>query len=287
LLNSYTAIFDSMKRVLAIILCLMFLNTLQAQYYYNDIVGTQQANQQYKLFIANQLKKVTAVSFEGNSQPSTDFALEQTIDDAKQMVVTRSKSIASGEAFFKSYYKGNRVLKTVDSNSNAINTALYEYDNLGRVKTITSTNKDFDGTLISTEKHTWSYNDQGQPEAMVKVKNANDTTFVTFKFDEAGNVGEEIWKRNNRITETYYYYYNDRQKLSDIVRFNKKAKRMLPDFVIEYDDKGKITQLTQAQVGSANYLVWKYLYNPQGLKDKEFVYNKQKEFLGRIEYKYQ
>jgi hypothetical protein len=276
-----------MKKIVALCICFTAFTQTQAQYYYNEIIGTEQAVQQYKLFKANQLRKVTAVSYEGNNEPSKDFALEQIIDNDNQVVVTRSKSVANGASFFSSYYKGNRVVKTVDSSSNAINKVLYEYDMQGKVKAINSTNKDFDGTLINSEKHLWSYNTNGEPEAMLKIKNGTDTTKVFFKYDDKGKVGEETWMKNNRLIETYYYYYNDKQKLTDIVRFNKKAKQMLPDFMMEYDEKGRVAQMTQTQSGSANYLVWKYQYNPQGLKDKELVFNKQKEFLGKIEYRYQ
>lgn len=276
-----------MKNSLLVLLLLVFAGNAKSQYYYNDIIGTQQANQQYKAFLANQLKKVTAISYEGNNQPSTDFLLEQTIDNQNQQVITRSKSVANGEAFFISNYRGNRLNKTVDSSNNAINTVLYEYYGDGKLKSTTSTNKDFDGTLINTEKHSWSYNEKGLPESMLRVKNNTDTTYVSFTFDDAGNVAEEIWKRNNRVTETYFYYYNAQQKLTDIVRFNKKAKRMLPDFILEYDEKGRVARMTQTQSASANYLVWKYTYNTQGLKDRELVYNKQKEFLGKVEYRYQ
>ncbi|MEJ7680802.1 MAG: hypothetical protein WKG06_23710 [Segetibacter sp.] len=62
---------------------------------------------------------------------------------------------------------------------------------------------------------------------------------------------------------------------------------MLPDYIFEYDPKGRITQMTQTQSGSANYLIWKYTYNENGMKEKEIVFNKQKEMLGRIEYKYE
>ncbi len=290
LLNTYATIFDFMyykNTLLALIGCLIMLTTLDAQYYYNDVIGTQQTNQQYKLLSANQLKKVTAISYEGNNQLSTDFTLEQNIDISRQMMVTRSKTISNGESFLKSYYNGNRINKTVDSNTNAINTVLYEYENGGRIKSINSSNKDFDGKLISTENHLWKYDEKGQPLSMLKIKNGVDTTFIGFKYDEMGNVAEEIWRKNNRVLETYYYYYNDKQKISDIVRFNKKANRMLPDYILEYDEKGKLVQMTQSQPGSANYLIWRYQYNTQGLKNKELVYNKAKEFLGKIEYQYQ
>jgi hypothetical protein len=45
--------------------------------------------------------------------------------------------------------------------------------------------------------------------------------------------------------------------------------------------------MTQTQSGSANYLIWRYSYNENGMKEKEVVFNKQKELLGRIEYRYQ
>jgi YD repeat-containing protein len=258
-----------------------------AQYYYSDIIGTQQTNKQYKTLIGQQLKKISAVSYEPNNQPSADFLLDQIIDNNKQQVITRSKSSTNGEAYFISTYQQNRLAKTVDSSASAINTVNYQYDGTGKIKSISSTNKDFDGTLISSEVHSWFYNDAGQPEKMFRIKNNSDTTSVTFNYDEAGNIAEEIWKKKNRTQETYYYYYNPKNQLTDIVRYNRKAKQMLPDFILEYDEKGRVVQMTQTQGASANYLVWRYAYNPQGLKTKEMVYNKKKEFLGKIEYAYQ
>jgi hypothetical protein len=122
---------------------------------------------------------------------------------------------------------------------------------------------------------------------MLRIKNNVDTTYVSFTHDEAGNIAEETWKRKNRTIETYYYYYNQKNQITDIVRYSKKAKRMLPDFILEYDEKGRVMQMTQNQSASANYLVWRYVYNTKGLKEKEMVYNKQKQFLGKIEYNYQ
>jgi hypothetical protein len=57
--------------------------------------------------------------------------------------------------------------------------------------------------------------------------------------------------------------------------------------MFEYDNMGRVSQMTQTQSGSANYLVWKYSYNENGMKQKEVVYNKKRELLGRIEYSYQ
>jgi len=263
--------------------------TLQAtsQYYYLDIAGTKQTNQQYRLLKAFQVKKITATSFENNI-PSKDFLLEQTIGNNGQQIVTRSATAGSAESYFISNFKNNRVMHTVDSSNNAVNTVNYEYDNSGRLVSVISTSKDFDGKFTSTETHIWSYNDKGLPTQMLKVKNQADTTLVTFKPDEEDNVAEERWTKNNTTIETYYYYYNNPKKLlTDIVRFHPKAKTMLPDYMFEYDAKGHITQMIQTQSGKANYLIWKYIYNENGMKQKEVAFNKEKELLGRIEYTYE
>ena len=275
-----------MKIILAALFSLTVFSHINAQYYYSDIIGNQLTNQQYKLIRTNKLNKISATSYEGN-QPSTDFVLEQTISNSGDQITTRSASVGNGESFFISRYNNNKVEKTVDSSSNAINTVSYEYDAQGRLSTTRSSNKDFDGTFSSTEDHLWSYNAKGLPEKMVKIKNATDTTHVIFKYDETGNIAEEVWKKNNRVLETYYYYYNSKNQLTDIVRFSLKAKQMLPDYIFEYDDNGRIVQMTQAQKNSANYLIWKYSYNTLGLKEKEVVFNKKKEYLGKIEYNYQ
>jgi hypothetical protein len=276
-----------MKKLFSAGVLLLIVSQSIGQYYYSDIIGTQQTNQQYKTLIAHQLKKISATSYEGNNQPTSDFLLDQVIDNNKQQVITRSKTPTNGESYFISTYLHNRLSKTVDSSNSAINTVQYQYEKDGKIKSISSINKDFDGTLRSNEVHTWFYNTVGQPEKMLRIKNNVDTTYVSFTHDEAGNIAEETWKRKNRTIETYYYYYNQKNQITDIVRYSKKAKRMLPDFILEYDEKGRVMQMTQNQSASANYLVWRYVYNTKGLKEKEMVYNKQKEFLGKIEYNYQ
>ena len=278
----------SMKKIylFAIVICIATLH-VQSQYYYLDIIGTKQTNQQYKLIRTHQLKRINATSFESNNQPSKDFLLEQVVAKEGQVIETKSASVNSAPSSFISYYDNNRLVRTVDSGNTAINSVTYNYDNAGRVAVINSTSKDFDGSFINAETHTWTYNEKGLPVSMLKIKNKTDTTLVSFKYDEQDNVAEEIWKKNNRTTETYYYYYNNRKQLTDVVRYNRKAKAMIPDYTLDYDNSGRVTEMRQTQAASANYLIWKYTYNDRGMKEKEFVFNKQKELLGRIEYTYQ
>ena len=121
---------------------------------------------------------------------------------------------------------------------------------------------------------------------MLLIKNGTDTTVIEFIKDENSLIAEEHWKKNGTVTEKYFYYYSEQGLLSDIVRFNSKAQRLLPDFLFEYDNTGTLTQFIQIPEGSDNYLIWKYIYSTNGLKQKEVCFNKQKQPVGRIEYKY-
>lgn len=273
-----------MKKVLVVMVLLIVSRQAGAQYYYLDVIGTQQTNDQYKKIIQHNLSSISATSFEQNSEPIPDFVLEQTISN--NQIITRSSSINSKESFFKSYYDNQQLLKTIDSNSSAINTVIYKYNSQGKLLSSTSSNKDFDGTFDQSEVHLWKHDNAGRLVNMLKIKNSADTMLIEFKHDEAGNLIEENWKKNNRIIETYYYYYNSKNQLTDIVRFNRKAKQMLPDIMFEYDAAGLVSQMIQTQGTSANYLIWRYVYNNKGLKEKEFAFNKKKELLGKIEYAY-
>lgn len=274
-----------MKKLFTVGLMSFFVVNASAQYYYGDILGTRQTNQQYKILIEKGVKEINATSYEPNDQPVNDFVLEQSINN-KGQIVTRSASINSGQSYLTSTYTGGKLSKTVDSSVHAVNTTQYSYDSQGRITTIESASHDFDGTFTTTEKHLWTYNSQGLPQQMLKIKNGVDTTVVHFTVNENGQVTEERWVKNNRRLETYFYYYNDKDMVTDVVRFNRKAQQLLPDLVLEYNEEGKLVQMTQTQNASANYLIWRYTYNTNGLKEKEYVFNKQKELLGRVEYQY-
>jgi hypothetical protein len=273
-----------MKNILLVVFVFL-VACANGQYYYSDIIGTKQTNQQYRLLRTFQYKRINATSFEGNL-PSKDFVLDQNISKDGSKIMTRSATVGTSESYFTGYYENNKIIRTVDSGNNAINTVSYDYDNTGKVITISSAGKDFDGTFLNTEVHKWTYNEKGLPEKMIKIKNQTDTTQVSFIYED-DQVAEEKWIKNGRTIENYYYYYNPKKQLTDIVRFNRKARAMLPDYIFEYDSRGHITTMTQTQSGTANYLTWRYAYNENGMKEKEIVFNKQKELLGRIEYNYQ
>jgi antitoxin component YwqK of YwqJK toxin-antitoxin module len=189
-----------------------------------------------------------------------------------------------GRSTSVSYYNNNKIKKTVDSSVNIKSTTTYTYNN----NDLTSLNIVTEDTFMknsSAETHLWFY-ENSLPTRMLLIKNNIDTTVIQFVKDSLGNVAEEHWIKKGRRVETYLYFYNDKNLVTDIVRFNLKAGRLLPDFMFEYDDKGTITQFIQVPQASADYLIWRYIYNPNGLKQQEQCFTKTKQPVGRIEYSY-
>ena len=121
---------------------------------------------------------------------------------------------------------------------------------------------------------------------MIRIKDNADSTIVHFKKDEHQNITEELWLKKGRMIEHYYYYYNDKNQLTDIVRYNIEAQQMLPDFLFEYDENGMLSSLTQVPQGSSDYVVWKYIYDERGLKSKDVLFDKHQELLGTVTYTY-
>ena len=255
-----------------------------SQYYYNDIVSFQQAAKQYTSLVAAHVKHVSATSYEGN-QPVDNFKLEQTISPDGKTIITTSSDPSSGDLLTINIYNNGRLVQTQDSSANVASTVKYSYDANGNISALTTTSDDAFMNSHSSEIHQWIYNNN-VPQKMLRIKDKTDTTVVTFTYD-AGNVAQENWMRKGHVAETYYYYYNTKNQLTDIVRFNIRVRKMLPDFLYEYDEQGRVSQMMQVPNGSTDYMVWKYTYNSNGLKEKELLYNKQQQLVGSVIYQYQ
>lgn len=256
----------------------------RCQYYYNDIVATQLAAKQYALLVAAHIRHVSATSYEG-SQVVDNFKLEQTISADSRTITITSSDPSSGNLITINSYSNGRLIQTKDSSSNVSSLATYSYDADGKVSIITTASDDVFMNSHSTEIHQWIYNGN-QPQKMLWIKDKSDTTIVNFTYD-AGNVAQETWFRKGHVAETYYYYYNTKNQLTDIVRFNIRVRKMLPDFLYDYDEEGRVKQMTQVPNGSTDYMVWRYIYNSNGLKEKELLYNKQQQLIGSVIFKYE
>jgi len=275
-------------KLLAVWLLLACACTAKGQYYFNDIIGNQQSNLQFRLLKANHISGVKAFSYNNSNKLTDSFNIEQNLTEDGNVLVTITEIPNTAPSTLISYFQHNSLIGTIN-NVGAIETKTqYSYNTDSLLQQIHATTKDtVYRNYNSSETHIWQYNTAKKPMRMLKIKNSKDTTVVEFKLDSAGNVAEEHWFTNNRETEVYYYYYNPRKQLTDIVRYHLKIQKMIADYLFEYDAAGKISQMSQLTAGGTGYLVWKYAYLANGLKERETCSNQNDVYIGRIEYGYQ
>ena len=274
-----------MIRITSLFFFLLLTGAASAQYYFNDIISIRQGNDQYRTWRAQKIATIKTISYEPDNTVTEGFSVTQEISrDGKKITITTQSANQNGVTT-NTYDLG--ILKRTQSNNKNISTKTdYTYDNQNRISNVSIATIDTFMNSTLSETHQWSYDEYGAPVSMLKIKNQSDSTVVQFIKDEQGNIGEERWLKNGRRIETYYYYYNTNRQLTDIVRYNSKLKKLLPDFVYEYNASNQLIQMTQFSLSSNNYFVWKYKYNDKGLKTEEICSDKSKLQVGRIEYQY-
>lgn len=265
---------------------LFFVLPSHAQYYYKDIIGTKESAELITSYRNNKVRTVALNSYTINNTPIDNFSIQQEFLPAQQALRTLTKSEYTSTSYLTSYIDADgRVVKTTDSSNGVVNTTLYTYNNAGNLTAVLFTAGDT-LTAVKTDDHLWQYDAQNRVRQMMRIKNKMDTAIVTFKLDEDGNVIEEQEKRRALIEEPYYYYYDAANRLTDIVRYNKKAARLLPEQMFEYSSSSQVIQRISIPQNSDDYLIWRFAYDNRGLKTKEIIFNKQKEQTGKVEYIY-
>ena len=266
-------------------LLIVLTQVCSAQYYYKDLVTTRQNERRWSLYKDNGVKSVTLSSFERDGKPAEGFTGDQEVSG--ESLTTHTKASGNAESWITATYTPQGLTqKITDTSDTYRSTSDYQYDADGRLLSILNTSIETDNHLRDVEQHIWTYDAAGKPSSMLKIKNGNDTTFVRFILDEKGNVAEERAKRNKTDLPVIYYYYDTDSRLTDIVRYSLKAKRLLPDNIFEYGDDGRTSSMLVVPDGSNDYLKWLYDYNEKGLKSRESCISRQKELLGKIEYQY-
>ncbi len=271
------------KRIILIVFILNFINVSIGQFYYSDILLTQQGNTNYLNLKNNKVKKITV----NNNSNEDGIIIKQSFTDNWNVLLTEAQLSIGITNTSTQYYQNNLIVKKEEDIKNVNSTINYFYNNLGKLTQINSKSIDTAVNKSFEENHIFSYDDKAVLSKMLKIKNTNDTTFIDFSKDERNNIIEERWTYNNKLIETYYYYYNNQNLLTDIVKFNLKVNRMLPEFLFEYSFQNKLIQLTQIPFGSSNYFVWKYTFNEKQLKEKEVGFNKKAEKIGEMTYTYE
>lgn len=254
------------------------------QYYYKDILTAQQVNHTYLLYKTNKITSIKLNSFQGNTPVTEGFICEQKVSSTQ--VNTYTKTADAGESFLTASYNLKALLiKTVDSTVETISTTVYEYDADDHILRVSNETHARDQSSMTTEIHSWEYSSTGKPVKMYRIRNNKDSVLINFMIDEKSNVSEETVVKG-APPEKIYYYYDDQNRLTDIVRYNNKARRLLPDYIFEYEEDGELATMVVVPEGSSDYLKWYYKYDEAGLKAADFCYNRKKELQGKIEYSY-
>jgi len=257
-----------------------------AQFYYKDIIGTKESSDLLSTYRKANVQNVIIKSYTIENTPIENLSVQQQFSTTAQTLLTITKTDYLPPSYLTTFFdQRGQVQKTIDSTVGAfVNTTTYAYDDAGKLVSIRTDFGDTAASLISDE-HIWQWNSQGKPARMLRVRNQKDTSVVAFKLDESGNVIEEQEKVRFIKEEPVYYYYDSQNHLTDIVRYNKKAARLLPEEMFEYAGN-RLVQRTTVPQNSDNYLVWHYRFDNHGLKTAEEIFNKQKELTGRVEYVY-
>ena len=274
-----------MKKLPFLLLLLLFFHA-NSQYYYKDLVAAADITRLMKTYTANNIKKITAKGITPEGSPASQFSEVGEVNGTTLKVTTNNNKAISTLKF--NFNDRGQLINSVDSAINIKSLSTYTYDANGKIISISNaaTDADSSGDFSQTEIHQYIYKD-GKLDKMWRIINKKDSLEVRFVTDENGNVMEERNFRRGVLADPVYYYYDDRNRLTDIVRFNYKANRLLPDYLFEYDDNDRVIQkITTTSGNNLGYLTWRYLFDEKGLKTKEALFNKDKQLQGRIDFSY-
>lgn len=266
------------------ILGIMTAFSVQGQYYYNDIVLNKELLNEMARLKEQRIRTVNVMSLEGGI-PTEGFYCQKKINKNYTEVELKTSTSTSYPNVFISYFSPEGLLKrTTDSSEVAVTTTIYNYDERQQLAKIVSTT-DFaadDYTDKGAEEHIYQYDQNGQLQKMQLVKNITDTTVILFMPDENNNIAIE---KNTKTGEIYYYYYDSKKHLTDIVHTYNLSGKLIPDYKFEYNGQGLVTQMIASEKEGAYFFTWKYSYD-NGLRMMERCYTKEGRLTGSIEYEY-
>jgi hypothetical protein len=261
-----------------------------AQYYYKDILNNIEQNKEFSILKNGNIKFIKVTSFDEKDQPSEGFFCEKKINNSfSQSEMMTKSNITEQSVLVTDYNKDGKVIKTTANTPSTTNTVEFEYNKDSLLSFIrTKTIAEGDSTGI-TETHEYFYKN-GKPVKMLRKKNNVLVSIITFVADGKGNIIEEDpeGKSNDK---KYYYYYDDNNLLTDVVHYNIIAKRLLPDYMFEYNSESgrednRPKQMISVDETGRNYFIWKYAYDNRQLPEIQKCYSKEKNLLGTIQFDY-
>ena len=186
-----------------------------------------------QLYQDNKVISAEASGFDNTGIKNDDFSeVHNFYPDQKLLkLYSRNKRDTSTEY---DYFNSKNLVTTVsDSTASFVSTTTYTYDDRNNPLAIENIVSDPNDSVYVDEVHQWFYNADGKPLRMLRVVNKNDSTDIHFTLDDKGNVVEELPFIHKISREKTYYYYDDQNRLTDIVRYNVKAQRLLPDYMFD------------------------------------------------------
>lgn len=275
-----------MKKYLITFLAVFIVSaTVSAQFYYKDIINTQQLTATLQTYKNNKVRDIQIKSYENDGTESEGFICRKKISkDYKTVSLFTKYSLSEPSLFISEFDADGKLLYTNDSSDISVTAIRYQYDDQKRIQSIVSVIRSQDDDFVNqiVEEHLYSYEEGNNPVKMYKIKNHKDTTVILFANDEHGNLGIE---KDTKSGTKYYYYYDSKNRLTDVVQENDFKLRPMPDYFFEYRSDGNISKMTATEEGSNNYFTWKYDYE-NGLRTMERCYLKGRSLVGSVEYIY-
>lgn len=274
-----------MKKMFPGLCVLLFAgHSSAAQYYYTDILNNRQVMAELAVLKSRNVKGVKVVSMEADGTETAGFTCQKKITRDFTEVEIYTATDQSYPNTFISYFSKTGVLqRTVDSSEAGATGIDYVYDASGKLVSVHSVKRFADDDAMDVvEKHLYNYDEAGIPRQMVLVRNNRDTTFYAFEADESGNV---IIEKNSKTSEVYYYYYDTRNRITDIVHRYSFQKQLFTESSFEYNEAGQLVKMVTSEKEGAYYFTWRYNYE-DGLRTTERCYSKEGRIMGSVEYLY-
>ncbi len=271
------------KKIFVAFISLLWGLASDAQYYYNDIITNKRVVADLEKLKEEKIRSIKVTSLESDGTESEGFVCRKNINRDFTRVEVYTQTENAYPSLFTSFFNKDGLLeKTTDSSEVSVTTVIYTYDARNQLTRIfSSTNFAADDYADDvSEEHLYSYDENGTATKMIVVKNARDTTTIVFMPDENKNVAIE---KNGKTAEIFYYYYDEKKRLTDIVHSYGTQQKMIPDYTFEYNPAGQIIKMVASEKEGAYYFTWRYNYE-NGLRTGERCYSKEGRLMGSVEY---
>ena len=275
---------NQLMKVTMVIAGLLAITTANAQYYYKDIHSTKELLDEVARLKEQKLRTINVTSLESDGTESEGFFCQKKFNRNYTEAVLTTSTSTSYNNYFTSYFtKDGLLTQTVDSSEVGSTTANYTYNGKQQlIKISSSTNFASDeNDDNNSEQHLYDY-ENGQLKSLLVVRNNKDTVSIAFMPDENNNIGIE---KNVKTGDIYYYYYDVKNRLTDVVHTYDAKKTLVPDYKFSYNSSGLVAQMIASEKEGAYFFVWKYTYE-NGLRTMERCYSKEGRLTGSVEYEY-